>query len=160
MNVKSNEFSYKFTRGFTLIELLVAITVLGIAFAVVINSNAQVQRQARDTQRKSDLKIIQNALQMYYADKNFYPYNNTFMSDTLTDCSGSEFDPCTSITRTYLTVPKDPQTQVQYTYEAFSNFSATSGCDNRTSTKCHFYKLTATMESPVASFVVNPLDVR
>lgn len=62
---KINAFS-----GFTLIELLVVIAIIGILSSVVLSSINSAREKARDTVRKSDLRQISVALQMYYLDKN------------------------------------------------------------------------------------------
>jgi type IV pilus assembly protein PilA len=54
----------KKAKGFTLIELLVVISIIGILAALATISFTSTQKQARDTQRKSDLKQYQNALEM------------------------------------------------------------------------------------------------
>jgi len=59
----------KALRGFTLIELLVVISLIGILAALAIVSYTGTQKQARDTQRKSDLRQYQNALEIL-ANKN------------------------------------------------------------------------------------------
>ncbi len=54
-------------KGFTLIELLIVIAILAIlatTIAVVMNP-AQMLKEARDSQRMSDLKSIQSALALY-----------------------------------------------------------------------------------------------
>ena len=60
--------------GFTLIELLVVVSIIGILAALSTVSFTSTQKQARDTQRKSDLKQYQSALENY-ANKNssLYP---------------------------------------------------------------------------------------
>lgn len=60
-------------RGFTLIELLVVIGIIGLlaTFAVVQLSGSAAK--ARDARRKSDLKGLQKALELYYSDNNAYP---------------------------------------------------------------------------------------
>ncbi|HJY98632.1 MAG TPA: type II secretion system protein [Patescibacteria group bacterium] len=55
----------KFHKGFTLIELLVVIAIIGILAALSIVSYTTSQRQARDAQRKSDLKQYSTALEAF-----------------------------------------------------------------------------------------------
>lgn len=62
-------------KGFTLIELLVVIGIIGILITVTIvtlNPFGQISK-ARDAQRKSDLKQIQTALELYSHDTDGYP---------------------------------------------------------------------------------------
>lgn len=59
-------------KGFTLVEMLVVISVIGILASLALTSYNVSQRQARDTQRKSDLKQYQTALE------NFANNNNSF----------------------------------------------------------------------------------
>lgn len=56
---------YPRKRGFTLIELLVVISVIGVLATVVLVSYGPAQKQARDVQRKSDLKQYQAALENF-----------------------------------------------------------------------------------------------
>lgn len=60
-------------RGFTLVELLVVISIISVLATVMIASFRSSQARGRDTQRKSDLKQISNALELYYSDYNKYP---------------------------------------------------------------------------------------
>lgn len=114
--------------GFTLIEILVAITIMGVIFGVIITSSTAVQRFARDTQRQSDLKAIQSALQHYYADNNSYP-------DSLTKL--------TSGAKVYLQkIPVDPVAATNYSYQAKGN---ECGLDPPI---CHQYCLFTKLESP------------
>ena len=60
----------RFSKGFTLIELLVVIGVIGILAAIVlvaVNPGRQFA-QARDTQRRSDLYSITNAIYQFAAE--------------------------------------------------------------------------------------------
>ncbi len=59
-------------KGFTLIELLVVVAIIGILSSVVLASLNSAREKARDARRKSDLKQIQNALEMYYNDCGTY----------------------------------------------------------------------------------------
>ncbi|MDP3948561.1 MAG: type II secretion system protein [bacterium] len=57
-------------KGFTLIELLVVIAILSIlAVAVILTLNpAQMLKQARDSQRISDMSTLKSAIGLYLAD--------------------------------------------------------------------------------------------
>jgi len=79
------------SSGFTLIELLVVIGVIAILAAVVlvaVNPGRQFA-QARDTQRKSDLYSLSNAIYQYVAE------HNGILPDTDGDDATSNF-PTTS----------------------------------------------------------------
>ncbi|MBI3983884.1 type II secretion system protein GspG [Candidatus Microgenomates bacterium] len=60
-------------RGFTIIELLVVITVVAVLIALTLPNLLSAQRRARDDVRKNNLKVIQIALESYYADAGSYP---------------------------------------------------------------------------------------
>lgn len=88
-------------KGFTLIELLVVISVIGILASIVLVSFGPAQKQARDTQRKSDIRQYQNALEMY-ANK----YSGLFV------ISAASIDPssiCATLTGSATGCPTDPK---------------------------------------------------
>jgi prepilin-type N-terminal cleavage/methylation domain-containing protein len=60
-------------RGFTLIELLVVIAIIGLLATFAVVSLSGTTSKVRDATRKSDLKAIQKALELYYADNGIYP---------------------------------------------------------------------------------------
>lgn len=62
-----------FNFGFTLLELIIVIAILGILATFLIGNFTTSQKKARDAQRKSDLRQIQEALEMYLNDKGVYP---------------------------------------------------------------------------------------
>jgi prepilin-type N-terminal cleavage/methylation domain-containing protein len=76
------KINYK--KGFTLIELLVVIAIIGILAAASIFGIQGVFENSRDTQRKSDLKQYQTALENY-ANKNngLYPRRHADASSSL-----------------------------------------------------------------------------
>ena len=71
-------------RTFTLIEMLIVIVIIGILATALIPRLQSVQWRARDTKRKTDLKTIYNALEIYKLDFGLYPRprNNFFTSWT------------------------------------------------------------------------------
>ena len=56
-------------HGFTLIELLVVIAIIGSLSALFLPNFMAARERARDTQRKSDLRQIQKALEMHKQDQ-------------------------------------------------------------------------------------------
>lgn len=63
----------KMSRSFTLIELLVVISIIGLLSSIVFTSLSSARASARDARRLSDIREIQNALELHYADKGYYP---------------------------------------------------------------------------------------
>ena len=59
--------------GFTLIELLVVISIIGLLSSVIFAGLNDAKAKARDAKRLSELKEIQNALELYYAQNDSYP---------------------------------------------------------------------------------------
>jgi prepilin-type N-terminal cleavage/methylation domain-containing protein len=68
-------FRHNLKSGFTLIELLIVIALISILTTGLIEiiNPAQKMRQARDGQRKADLRQVQSALEMYRSDQGAYP---------------------------------------------------------------------------------------
>ena len=69
---------YRKSKGFTLIELLTVIAIIGILTAIATVSYTNAQRKARDNRRKSDLKTIQQALELYFQQNGYYPPTKTY----------------------------------------------------------------------------------
>ncbi len=101
----------KTEKGFTLIELLVVISIIGVLAGLASFNFQQARERSRDVQRKSDLKQIQIALEVYKNDQReqAYPNSSTWQSDLL----DGEY---------MKTVPADPREQrsdgswVDYSY--------------------------------------------
>ncbi len=96
-------------RGFTLIELLVVIAIIGLLASVILASVSQARSKAYDASRKSELKELQTALELYYNDHNQYPstggnwYGNS-------PNGGNQTNWIPGLTPTYIsTLPQDPQ---------------------------------------------------
>jgi len=74
--MKKNNQSKIFKKGFTLIEMLIVIAIIGILASMVIVSLGPSQAKARDAKRMSDLRQIQNMLEIYYTANGGYPSSN------------------------------------------------------------------------------------
>lgn len=97
--------------GFTLIELLIVIAIIGILASFLLANFLGVKLRARDAQRKSDIRQIQTALELYRSDNSAYP-NAIYPNG----CSGT----LSANSITYMqSVPCDPLTKsTAYTYVA------------------------------------------
>lgn len=64
-------------KGFTIIELLVVIVIIGILVALALPNLFAAQARGRDTERKNDLKNLQQRLETYFNDNGSYPGEDT-----------------------------------------------------------------------------------
>ncbi len=115
--------------GFTLIELLVAVAILGILSTIALGSFQSSQMRSRDAKRKSDLKQIANALEMFYSDKGRYPASSNgqivacpYSTGTCFWGSGEFKDSSTGVIY-FKTLPADPS-GFSYYYVASASGSA------------------------------------
>ncbi len=99
-----------FSKGFTLIELLVVIGILAVLLAIVLIAinPARQFAQANNTQRRSDVNAILNAVHQYMAD------NAGNVPSTITtaeqNISNTGADLCSILVTDYLAAfPRDPQ---------------------------------------------------
>lgn len=104
-------------KGFTLIELLIAMAILGILATVGLGSFRTAQMRGRDTQRKSDLKQIANAIELYYQDYNRYP-----------QASGTKIAGCPSTSQTACTWGSGELTDGKTTYIKIVPVDPTGAC--------------------------------
>ncbi|MCL5004072.1 MAG: prepilin-type N-terminal cleavage/methylation domain-containing protein [Patescibacteria group bacterium] len=128
-----NKLEQRKLLGFTLIELVVVISIItilvGSLFAVIRPQD--FLSRSRDSRRQSDLKLIQTALEQYYANNNSYP--------SATPLAGSSW---TYNGVTYLrSVPKDPNGNTNYCY----NYNSPN------------YELCSKFEGPVPSGFSSPV---
>jgi len=59
-------------RGFTLIELLIVIIILGVLAAVVVFSVRGITNNSEEAACKTDKRIVNTAIEAYYAEKGSY----------------------------------------------------------------------------------------
>ena len=124
----------KLKRGFTLLEILLVIGIVAILAGIVIiaiNPSKQLAT-VRNSQRKSDIKQVANAITQFYIDHSYYPASTTFSTTILrTICpTGASTSPaagfdCTNMLNlselvpTYITaIPRDPSTTATAGYSA------------------------------------------
>jgi|SRR3989344_5474436 len=95
-------------NGFTLIELLIVVAIVGVLASLLMVNFVGIRQRARDAQRKSDIRQIQSALEMYRADQGSYP-------TSLSSCSSSLMGGSPEIT--YMQkIPCDPLNTGKYVY--------------------------------------------
>lgn len=110
-------------KGFTLIQTLIIIGFIGVLTiaAFILFDPLSLIQKIHDSRRKSDLALIQKALQQYYKDFGRFPPNpgNCLMDssqckmvrlDGTTADFGEEFNPYLKI------LPKDPSKNKTYVY--------------------------------------------
>lgn len=64
-------------KGFTLIELLVVIAIIALLSTLAVVALNNAREKSRDAKRVSDVKQIQTALELFYADQGQYPTGTT-----------------------------------------------------------------------------------
>jgi len=60
-------------KGFTLIEILIVVAIIGILASVILVGLGSFRARGRDARRISDLREVQNALELYYTKNQQYP---------------------------------------------------------------------------------------
>lgn len=109
-------------QGFTLIELLIVIAILAILFSIVIIAvnPARQFAQARNSQRRSDVNVILNAVYQYSIDNDGALPTTVATSSTCggstnvicrhnISCSGVDIDVVADNERYVTSIPIDPQ---------------------------------------------------
>lgn len=147
-------------KGFTLIEILVATTIIGIILSLSLVSLEGSKKASRDSQRKANLEQIRSALEMYKADKGYYPlqadpvwfnviegndlvsnklrtggYLNANIVDPINNWVSPNSGPCLVINN------------YRYSYMATKSDDSLSCTEDTSVTGCAKYYLTAIMEN-------------
>lgn len=60
-------------KGFTLIEMLIVIAIIGILASILLVGLGTFRGRGRDARRISDLRQVQNALELYFNQTGAYP---------------------------------------------------------------------------------------
>lgn len=75
-------------KAFTLVEILIVVSIIGVLTGVMLRvmNVESLNQKARDSQRVSDAKKIQTALELYFVDNRLYPSSNgNYITITGTD---------------------------------------------------------------------------
>lgn len=127
-----NNIKNKRNLGFTLVELLVAMSIIGVLASIAVGSFRTSQLKGRDVERKTNLKQISNALEIFYADYGRYPDStNGQIAACPYDPAGSTGTACNwgsgvftdSKTVYFKQIPADPSSNQEYTYQIVSGSS-------------------------------------
>ena len=107
MRISLFRFPSRSRQGFTLIEILIVVAIIGLLAGVILVGLGQFRARARDSRRVTDLKAIQNGLEVYYSRFNRYP--NALSEITTTQGLGIS------------KLPADPSDNSSYFYGHRSN---------------------------------------
>ncbi len=80
----------KSAQAFTLVELLVVIVVLAILAAVVVPRFMGAGDRSREAALKSDLKVLRNAVSLFYADCGSFPAQLSDLAATSAPAKGKD----------------------------------------------------------------------
>lgn len=117
-------------KSFTLIELLVVIAILAGFMALLVPNFMQIRIKSRDMRRKSDLRAIQKALEMYKQSQSTPTYPTSLTACTSLSANGVDY---------MKVIPQDPLAQCPgvtspYSYLPAADFGS--------------YTLSACLENP------------
>lgn len=114
-------------RGFTLVELLVVIVVLAVLAAIVLPKFMNSSQRSKESALKSDLKLLRNAVNLFFTDTGAYPKTLSDLTATSAPAKGMDSAGADkTITASdwhgpYLdAVPNDPVSGSAFTYGATS----------------------------------------
>ena len=129
--------------GFTIVELLIVIVVIGILAAITIVTYGGVQDRARDTRRISDIKSIQEAIELHYLQTGSFPTVHT-PAGSMSAWEASSLEPAGQFLRPLIdsgvttSVPVDPvnnataagmgYTEETFTYAYYRYGAGSYGC--------------------------------
>lgn len=74
-------------KGFTLIELLVVIAIIGLLSTLAVIALNNARQKARDARRITDIKQIQQALELYMNDASYYPEQGSTTAGTINEAA-------------------------------------------------------------------------
>lgn len=129
--MKKNKLKLK-KNGFTLVELLVVISIIGILTIIVSSGFITSREKSRDVSRKSELKSLSDALNMYYSDSGVFPASGT-INGLIRD--GSEFFDTSSGSR-IVYMKKVPENISYQSASDFKSFRLYTTLENEDDSDC------------------------
>jgi general secretion pathway protein G len=113
----------KSNQGFTLIEILIVVAIIAILASVVLVGLGPTQRAGRDARRISDLRSVQNGLELFFNKCGYYP--GTISGGTCaTTAPGSWTELGAALTGVGVNnLPNDPNSNASYGYAILSSGS-------------------------------------
>ena len=96
--------------GFTIIELLVVIAIIGLLSSIILVQVQSSRSRARDAERESEIKTIQNSLAIYVVNKKNFPVYSGALNGT--DLVSTELKNNDALSQ----VPADPINSGNYVY--------------------------------------------
>ena len=144
-------------KAFTLIELLTVIAILGVVVAIGVVAMQTTQAKARDGKRVSDIKAIQQSLELYFNEKSGYPGDGDagggylVLGEGAVELSGGNGLGSPASGTVYMVrITKDPSPDQQYRYFGRTgNDLAHCGSASVTTAGCGAYRIDFTLEKGV-----------
>lgn len=144
-------------KAFSIVELAVVIAVIGILATITTVGYTKLQKDARDTERASDIAVVQSALETHYEKHGQYPdsggghFNENFFRNTLNIPSAALVSPTAPAGATFSFTGVTATNPSQYGY--YPEASPGVGCGSGSS--CIRYRLTWVQETDNATQTVN-----
>jgi len=150
-------------KGFTLIELLVVIAIIGLLSTLAVVSLNSAREKARDARREADIRLLNNAIQLYVQENDKAPLvpndaNKVCDSSEVCWASGGDFAVALSTyTAPLVTDPKNDAAN-DYVYVYVSPTALETSCPTCTSESYQFYVKTLEKDASTWGFNISEND--
>jgi type II secretion system protein G len=111
----------RFRKGFTLIEILVVLAIIGLLASIVIVRANTTRARARDAERVSEIKSLQNALELYFTNNNGFPITSSAVILDGQDGANNSVETDLISARTIPAIPSDPNNSGNFQYRYLQN---------------------------------------